>query len=133
VKANKAKPFSYRPTEDAASRLNALVEATEHDKAHFIDKALAEHLPILEARYARELAELSAKHKTVYQLSPDQVNRMNEDANSGERLAREAAAKLLADAEQSDQPASASGPRAGDVGRGKASRRGAKSRSKKNP
>ena len=84
----KAKPFSYRPTADNARRLNDLIAATEHDKALFIDKALEAHLPVLEGRYARELAELRARRKASYPITPHSAA-LNEDTATPlpERLA----------------------------------------------
>lgn len=64
MKPKKAKGFSYRPQIDHAARLNDLIEATERDKAFFLDKALDSFLPELEKRYAHELAEYRAGKKT---------------------------------------------------------------------
>ena len=65
MESQKTKSFSYRPRLDHADRINALIEATEHAKAFFLDKALASHLPALEKRYERELAEYRARAMDV--------------------------------------------------------------------
>lgn len=92
----KAKPFSYRPSVDNARRLNDLIAATEHDKTLFLDKALEAHLPVLELRYARELAELRAKRGGNYTITPASAALNETAANSAGRSAARQIAEAAA-------------------------------------
>ena len=53
----KTKTFSYRHKGVHAPRLDGLIRATGHTRAHFFDAAIEAHLPVLEKRHAAELEE----------------------------------------------------------------------------
>jgi predicted DNA-binding protein len=61
IQKMKGKTIAIRPSPEMRRRLERLVEATGHTLSFHVALAVESHLPQLEKRYARELAELDKK------------------------------------------------------------------------
>lgn len=69
----KGKSVTFRPDAELIERLKKLCAATERPMTYYLEKAIAGHLPVLEERYARELAALArSEKKTIYPPRPDE-------------------------------------------------------------
>ena len=54
---------TFRPSSDIRKRLDRLARATGHTLTYHVERAIETHLPVLEERYKRELADLKKKEK----------------------------------------------------------------------
>ena len=68
VAAVKGKSVTFRPKGNLRERLEKLAKATERPLTYYIEKAIEAHLPALEEKYAKEIADLAERES--YRINP---------------------------------------------------------------
>ncbi len=72
----KGDSITFRPKLDHRQRLKRLAAATERSVSYFIEKAIEAHLPALEQKHAKELADHAGKPPVV--PTPEQLKIIQE-------------------------------------------------------